>query len=118
MKADIDFRILPAAVNELKKAIESSDGDESVVRVMIQGGGCSGQSFGLALTPESDINPETDVVEEFDGLKVVVDKKSLLLLDGTTVEWIEEPARGFRFNAPSPRSSCGCKKGNSCNKGE
>lgn len=118
MNVEIDFRIDETAVNELKRAIESSGGDESLVRIFVQGGGCSGRSFGLALIPESDVNPESDIVEDFGGVKVVADKKSLLLLDGTLIEWIDSPNKGFRFNAPNPKSSCGCKKGGSCKSGE
>lgn len=114
MKVDVNLRIDPAAVGELKRVIESSGGDESVVRIVAQGGGCSGGSFGLTLVNEGEIDPEVDVVDDFGGLKVVVDKKSLFALDGALIEWVDGETKGFRFNAPSSKSSCGCKKGGSC----
>ena len=116
MKVDIDLRVEPAAVAELKKVIESSGGSETLVRVLAKGGGCSNRSFGLALIPESDVNPSFDLVEDFDGLKVVVDKKCLLTLDGTVIDFLSDPSKGFGFKFATPKTSCGCKKGGSCKK--
>lgn len=115
MKVEIDLKVTDAAVKEFKRALSETDGSESVVRVSVQGGGCSGFMYGLGFVPEGDINPDSDIVEEFDGLKVVVDKKSLMFLDGTTIEWIESlDQRGFKFNNPNAKKSCGCSKSFSC----
>ena len=113
MKVEVDLSISPTAIAELKKFL-NGDESESLVRIMLQGGGCGGSSFALALISESDFNPKIDVLEEFDGIKLVVNRESLLMLDGTTIEWEEEPRRGFKFTNAKPKSSCGCKKGKSC----
>jgi iron-sulfur cluster assembly protein len=115
MKVDIDFRVESAAVVELKRLLDSSGGSEAFVRVLSKGGGCSSRSFGLALIPEGDVNPGVDLVEDFDGLKLVVDKKCLLMLDGAAIEFSDSHG-GFGFRFASPKSSCGCKKGGSCKK--
>lgn len=111
MNVNIDLKVTDAAVKEFKRALAETDGSESVVRVSVQGGGCSGFTYGLGFVPESDISPEGDVVEEFDGLKVAVDKKSLIFLDGATIEWVDDlNHRGFKFANPNAKKSCGCNK--------
>jgi iron-sulfur cluster assembly protein len=115
MNVNIDLKVTESAVKEFKRALAETDGTESVVRVSVQGGGCSGFMYGLGFVPESDINPEGDIVEEFDGLKVVVDKKSLMFLDGATIEWVDDLSqRGFKFVNPNAKKSCGCNKSFSC----
>ena len=115
MKVDIDLKVTPTALKEFNRALEDSDGTESVVRVSVQGGGCSGFMYGLGFVPEEDINLDTDIVENFDGLKIVVDKKSLMFLDGTTIDWVDDLSqRGFKFLNPNAKKSCGCNKSFSC----
>lgn len=115
MRIDIDFKVTEGAVNEFKRALEETDGSESVVRVSVQGGGCGGFAYGLIFVPESDINPNNDVVEDFGGVKVVVDKKALMLLDGASIDWVDTPdQRGFRFANPAAKKTCGCSKKGSC----
>lgn len=112
MKVEVDFKITESATGELKRALEEHGGDESTVRIFVQGGGCKGFSYGLVFVPEGDINPKVDVSECFDGLKVVIDKKSLFLLDETTVEWAEvDGQKGFRFVNSNPKKKCGCSGG-------
>lgn len=115
MNINIDLKVTDSAVKEFKRALAETDGSESVVRVAVQGGGCSGFMYGLGFVPESDINPEVDIVEDFDGLKVVVDKKALMFLDGTTIDWIDAlDQRGFKFLNPNAKKTCGCSKSFSC----
>lgn len=115
MKIEVDLKITEAAVKEFKRALSETDGKESVVRVSVQGGGCSGFMYGLGFVSEDDVNAETDILEDFDGLKVVVDKKSLLFLDGATIEWIDDiDQRGFKFLNPNAKKTCGCSKSFSC----
>lgn len=111
MKIDIDFKVSDSAVEEFKKALAENEGQESAVRISVQGGGCGGFSYGLGFISESDIDPAGDISEEINGLKLVVDKRSLMLLDGTTVEWVDSPEqRGFRFLNPNSKKTCGCSK--------
>ena len=76
------------------------------LRVGVKGGGCSGFSYSLDL---SEGKGENDEVWEQHGIEVVCDPKSMLYLDGTTVDFKDElMGRGFVFTNPNANSSCGC----------
>src|SRR5436190_1466535 len=76
------------------------------VRMGVKGGGCSGLSYSLEF--DSEIGPH-DKEFELDGIKVVVDKKSYLYLNGTTLDYVQQGLTGgFTFLNPSAKSSCGC----------
>jgi len=80
---------------------------DAMVRLGIRGGGCTGYSY---LFQFEDRGPRaTDRVFEKDGVRVVVDPKSMILLAGTTVDF-ETGMRGhgFRFDNPQVKNSCGC----------
>lgn len=80
---------------------------EGGLRVGVQGGGCSGLSYNLALDTET--RPGDRVFEQ-DGVKVFVDMKSLLYLTGATLDWKDEGLmqRGFTFDNPNSSGGCGC----------
>ena len=80
--------------------------DGSCLRVGIKGGGCSGFSYTLDVTssPSAD-----DEVFECGDVRVVCDPKSYLYLNGTEVDFNDELLkRGFVFNNPNAKDSCGC----------
>lgn len=78
----------------------------SFVRVGVQGGGCSGLMY--QLTFDTTLN-EGDQVFEDNGVKVVVDKKSLLYLIGTELEYSGGlNGKGFVFKNPNANRTCGC----------
>ncbi len=116
MNINIDIKVTDNAVKEFKKAIEEVKSEsELMVRVSVQGGGCSGFMYGLGFVDQNEIKPEEDIIEEFNGVKLVVDKKSLLYLDGTTIDWVEDlNQRGFKFDNPNAKKTCGCQKSFSC----
>jgi iron-sulfur cluster assembly protein len=96
------------AAKEVKKIIvdQELDADKVRLRVGVKGGGCSGFSYVLDLT---ETQKETDEVFEQHGVKIIVDPKSLLYLNGVTVDFRDEiMGRGFVFNNPNATSSCGC----------
>jgi iron-sulfur cluster assembly protein len=110
MEVNVNFKITEAAAKEMKKSMEDSKLSDHVVRVSVQAGGCSGFTYGLGFEEKTKIQAD-DVVENYGDLTVVVDKKSLLFLDGTTVDWIEDlNQRGFKFNNPNAKKTCGCGK--------
>ena len=91
-------------VSELMAAEESSD--ELVLRVAVRPGGCSGFSYFVDFVAEPEA---TDKSFEFDGLKVCVDKKSYLFLNGTEVDFEQSLVKqGFVFHNPSAKRSCSC----------
>ena len=97
-----------AAAREIQNIIKQQELDAAQVRlrVGVKGGGCSGFSYVLDLTEQQK---DTDEVFEQHGIKVICDPKSLLYLNGTTVDFRDEiMGRGFVFNNPNATSSCGC----------
>jgi len=95
-------------IEQQKKSAKES-GEESTklyLRVGVKGGGCSGFSYSLDL---SETKTENDELWAQHGIDVVCDPKSMLYLDGTTVDFKDElMGRGFVFSNPNATSSCGC----------
>jgi iron-sulfur cluster assembly protein len=113
MKVDVNFKITDSAIKEIKKAMIESELDleNNVVRVSVQAGGCSGFMYGLGFEEKNEVDDENDVTENHEDLSVVIDKKSLLFLDGVTVDWVDDlNQRGFKFNNPNATKTCGCGK--------
>src|SRR6202030_1682587 len=90
-------------------ALLAKDGvssEQGGLRVGVQGGGCSGLSYAMRL--DTQARDRDKVFEEF-GARVFVDPKSLLYLNGTTLEYEETLMRqGFAFVNPNADRSCGC----------
>ena len=82
------------------------DAKKLFLRVGVRGGGCSGFSYSLDLTDSKTENDESWTQE---GVEVICDSKSLLYLEGTTIDFRDElMGRGFVFNNPNATSTCGC----------
>ena len=76
------------------------------LRLGVKTTGCSGMAYVLEFVDELN---EEDEVFEFQGVKVIIDKKSLVYLDGTELDYIKEGLNeGFEFNNPNAKSECGC----------
>lgn len=96
------------AAREIKTIIQQQELDPAKVRlrVGVKGGGCSGFSYVLDLT---ETQKETDEVFEQHGILIICDPKSLLYLNGTTIDFKDEiMGRGFVFTNPNATTSCGC----------
>ena len=104
----MSVQLTETAAKEVKRFIEEGDyGNEAVLRVGVSGGGCSG--FNYSLNIAEDFNESEDNRSEQHGVSVVVDKKSSLFLDGTTVDYYEGiEQRGFQFHNPNAKRTCGC----------
>ncbi len=77
------------------------------LRVRVQGGGCSG--FQNKLDLDAKYDEKSDHKFEFHGIEVVVDKRSLLYLNGATVDFHDDlNKRGFTISNPQAKSTCGC----------
>jgi iron-sulfur cluster insertion protein len=75
------------------------------LRIYVQGGGCSGFSYGMVLDDVAD----GDEVFELQGVRVIVDPMSLKYLDGAEVDYKEDlMGGGFAIKNPNAKSSCGC----------
>ena len=80
---------------------------EASLRLGVRGGGCSG--FNYVIEFSDDTPRERDYVYDFDGLRVLVDKKSLIYLAGSVLDWESTlMQQGFKFKNPREASSCGC----------
>jgi iron-sulfur cluster assembly protein len=76
------------------------------VRLGVKTSGCSGLAYVLEFVDELD---EGDQVFEDRGVKVIIDKKSLVYLDGTELDYGKEGLNeGFKFNNPNVKDQCGC----------
>ena len=76
------------------------------LRLGVRTSGCSGMAYVLEFVDR--IEPDDNVFESH-GVKVIVDPKSLLYLDGTEVDFAKEGLNeGFKFNNPNVKDSCGC----------
>jgi iron-sulfur cluster assembly protein len=97
------------AAKEVKKIIADSNlSEETVLRVGVQGGGCSGFSYSLNFDTADKVT-DRDRVSDFFGVKLAVDKKFDPYLDGTVVDFYDGlEKRGFVFNNPNVVKSCGC----------
>jgi iron-sulfur cluster assembly protein len=77
------------------------------LRIQVVGGGCSGFQYRMGF--DKNFNDQSDAVFEYDGLRVFVDKQSLLYMDGAEVDYVEGlHGAGFKFNNPNSTGSCGC----------
>ena len=80
--------------------------DISTVRVSVKGGGCSGLMYDLSF---EDTPGEKDQVFEDKGVKILVDRKSMLYLVGTTLDFSDGlNGKGFQFINPNASRTCGC----------
>jgi iron-sulfur cluster assembly protein len=95
------------ASKQVKQLKEAQNLPETVfLRMGVKGGGCSGMSYNLEF--DTEMGPH-DKAFEIDGIKVVVDKKSYLYLNGTTLDYVQQGLTGgFTFVNPNAKSSCGC----------
>jgi len=95
------------AAEKIKKLFsEHKMPETSALRVGIKGGGCSGFSYTLDVTPEPAAD---DQVFESNGVRVVCDPKSYLYLNGTEVDYSDQLLKGgFEFHNPNAKGSCGC----------
>jgi iron-sulfur cluster assembly protein len=101
------IQVTPNAAARIREIMRDNGLSEGGLRVGVQGGGCSGLSYNLALDTEQ--RPGDKVFEQ-DGVKVFVDLKSLLYLGGATLDWKDEGLmqRGFTFINPNSSGDCGC----------
>jgi iron-sulfur cluster assembly protein len=85
---------------------EENHSDQHNIRVSVKGGGCSGLMYDLGFDDKT--NPADQVFED-KGIKILVDKKSLLYLLGTTLDFSDGlNGKGFQFINPNATRTCGC----------
>ncbi|HEU0117055.1 MAG TPA: iron-sulfur cluster insertion protein ErpA [Alphaproteobacteria bacterium] len=101
------LRITEAAARRINKVVADEKNPALMVRLEVLGGGCSGYQYRFAF--DANMDAAEDVVIQRDGAKLVVDKTSLELLQGSEVDFGESLMEaGFKVINPNAASSCGC----------
>jgi iron-sulfur cluster assembly accessory protein len=104
-RTDLLVSLTPAAAEKIR-GLMAEDADVSVLRVAIEGGGCSGFQYGLGFDRGAQ---EDDHAFECEGVQVVVDPHSAQYLRGARVDYLETiQESGFKIDNPNAVASCGC----------
>jgi iron-sulfur cluster assembly protein len=100
------IRLTPGAISQLQRIrIEQGLPEHYGLRVGVKGGGCSGFSYLLGFDEPKD----QDSIYDFEGIRILMDKAHALYLLGMEVDWLEGlNNRGFVFNNPNAKETCGC----------
>ncbi len=106
-KVNEEIALTDKAISEVKKIkAENQIPEEFGLRIGVKGGGCSGLTYTLGF--DSDIK-DTDKIMLKDDIKVLIDWKSILYLSGTTIDYTDGlTGKGFVFNNPLAKKTCGC----------
>lgn len=105
-KEPLDIFVSPEAGDQIKTQLLKRGTPESYIRIGVRGGGCSG--FRYIIQYEDNVY-EKDILFERSGVRVLVDEKSILYLNGTTLDWEKTLLHsGFLFLNPKEQSKCGC----------
>lgn len=102
-----NISISPKAAEQVKNRLVKRGTPESYLRLGVKGGGCSGFSYVI----EYEDNPprDKDLLFEMEGIKLVIDKKSILYLNGSILDWEKNLLHsGYIFINPHEKQKCGC----------
>jgi iron-sulfur cluster assembly protein len=103
----LSITITPEAAEQVKKQLEKRGTPNGYLRLGLKGGGCSGFSYILQF--EDGPPKDRDKTFECEGVNIVVNQKSLIYLNGTTLDWeMGLLKQGFKFLNPNEKTSCGC----------
>ncbi|MGB5717734.1 MAG: iron-sulfur cluster assembly protein IscA [Gammaproteobacteria bacterium] len=97
---------LTTAAAERVRAFIDKRGDGVGLRLAVKTTGCSGMAYVMEFADQVE---DDDVVFEDQGIKVLINPKSLVYLDGTELDYAKEGLNeGFKFNNPNVKDMCGC----------
>jgi iron-sulfur cluster assembly accessory protein len=100
------IHVTDKAAEQIKGILAKEKLDGHGLRVAVVGGGCSGMSYKLAFEKEP---VQGDKVYEENGVRIFIDGKSYLVLNGTTLDFSDGlNGTGFSFTNPNAKSTCGC----------
>lgn len=99
--------LTPKAAEQVKYLIDKKGDPDLMLRVGVKGGGCSGLSYTMTLN--SSVT-DRDMVYEVEGVRLIVDKKSVRFLTGTTLDYTVKNLLegGWKWSNPNAQRSCGC----------
>src|SRR5262252_3172591 len=99
------IQVTPKAIDRIRKTF-AKEGVSGGLRLGVLGGGCSGLSYQFKFDAKER---PTDKVYDYEGVKIFVDPKSYLYLDGMTLDYQESLMQsGFVFDNPNAKKACGC----------
>ncbi len=101
------IHVSPGAVEYAKRRLAERGTPNAAIRMGIRGGGCSGFQYVIEF---DDAEPRSrDIVSEYDGVRFYTDKKSLIYLGGSTLDYTKTMMfQGFKFLNPQEATKCGC----------
>ena len=106
-KKELSISVTEKAAQAIRKQLDKRGTPDASLRVGIRGGGCSGFSYVIEFH-DGPPKAKDRVFDQF-GVRVVVDPKSLIYLNGTVLDWEQTLMRqGFKFVNPNEKTSCGC----------
>jgi len=105
MENDMSVTLTERAARHISNFIDKR-GKGFGVRLGIKTSGCSGMAYKLEFVDQA---LDGDLVIDSHGVKIVIDQKSLVYLDGTELDYVREGLNeGFKFNNPNAKNQCGC----------
>lgn len=108
MTQDMTVHLTDSAVTRIKQLREQEKNPNLKLRVCINGGGCSGFQYGIALV---DTVADDEVTFEQDGATLVTDETSLPFINGATIDFEKTMVKSaFKIHNPNAASGCGCGK--------
>jgi iron-sulfur cluster assembly protein len=103
----VTITLTEKAKEKVKDIMADQPEEYAGLRIEVVGGGCSGYQYRMGF--DKSYSEEKDQVLEFDGLKVLIDRSSLLHMEGAEVDYVDGlHGAGFKFNNPNVTSTCGC----------
>ncbi len=100
------INLAPVAAAKVKSLLEQEGRDDLALRISVQPGGCSGLRYQLFFDERS---LDGDVVTDFDGVSVVVDRMSVPYLNGAVIDFVDTiEKQGFTIDNPNATGSCAC----------
>ncbi|MEZ5174921.1 MAG: iron-sulfur cluster assembly accessory protein [Acidimicrobiia bacterium] len=97
------------AAAKVKELIEADGGEASALRLAVKRAGCSGYAYDMFFDSVID---DSDTVTTVDGVSVVVDAESMMMVDGATIDFKDNglDGAGFAIDNPNATGGCGCGK--------
>jgi len=100
------INVSPTAASKVKSLLEQEGRDDLQLRIAVQPGGCSGLRYQLFF---DERNLDGDVVTDFNGVAVVMDRMSVPYLNGATIDFVDTiEKQGFTIDNPNAGGSCAC----------
>ena len=106
----VNFSVTDKAIEAIQERLQKRNTPRACIRVGVKGAGCSGFKHVIEYD-DSEPNPKKDFELFFNGVRVVIDKKSAKILDGSTMDFVKSMKEaGFQITSPNIDKTCGCGK--------